>query len=90
MQNYKSCFTFSGMVDVSMEEMWQTKIPLIVENFLWLICQNKNQIADNLLKKQWKRSKNCKLCNSEETVDPLLFLYPLACFMWSVIRDGIK
>jgi hypothetical protein len=73
-----------------MEEMWQTKLPLKVENFLWLIYQNKIQIADNLLKKQWKRSKNCKPCNSEETVDHLLFLYPLACFMCSVIRDGIK
>jgi hypothetical protein len=54
-------FYISGMVDVMMEEMWQTKLPLKVENFLWLIYQNKIQIADNLLKKQWKRSKNCKL-----------------------------
>jgi hypothetical protein len=50
---YKHC-TFSGVVDVRMEELWSSKIPLKVKFFVWLVYQDRVQMADNLIKKKWK------------------------------------
>jgi hypothetical protein len=47
-------------------------------------------MVDNLIRKQWKGESNCKLCLSEESVDHLIFLCPLATFIWSVIKEGLK
>jgi hypothetical protein len=60
-----------------MEEMWKSKIPLKVRNFLWLVYQGRVQTANNLIRKQWKGDKKCKFCEEEETVNHLLFLYLL-------------
>jgi hypothetical protein len=77
--------------DVRMEEMWKTKIPLKVRNFIWLIYHNRVQIVDNLIKKQWKRDKNYKFCNEETMVSGLPALWmPVVILMWSVMRDGLK
>jgi hypothetical protein len=45
---------FPGAVDVRMEEMWQSKLPLKVLKNIWLIYQNRIQTSDNLRRKQWE------------------------------------
>jgi hypothetical protein len=85
---YKHC-VFSGVVDVRMEELWNSKIPLKVKNFVWLVYQDRVQTADNLIKKKWKGDSRCSLCLGVESVDHLIFICPLAGFVWSVVKEGV-
>jgi hypothetical protein len=45
-------FSFSGVVDVRMEELWNPKLPLKIKNFLWLVFRERIQTVDNLRKKK--------------------------------------
>jgi hypothetical protein len=54
---YKHC-SFSGVVDVRMEELWNSKLPLKVRNFLWLVFRERIQTFDYLGKKKWKGDEN--------------------------------
>jgi hypothetical protein len=73
-----------------MEEMWKSKIPLKVRNFVWLVYQGRIQTTDNLIWKPWKGDKKCKFCEEEEIVNHLLFLCPIASYMWCIIRDSMQ
>jgi hypothetical protein len=75
---------------MKLEELWHSKLPLKIKNFMWLVHRNRIQIADNLGRKKWKGSKMCQLFNTEESVDHLMFNCPIAVSMWAVIRDGLK
>jgi hypothetical protein len=35
-------------------------------------------------------NKKCKFCEEEEIVDNLLFLCPIASYLWCVIRDSLQ
>jgi hypothetical protein len=62
-----------------------------VANFVWLVYRGKIQTEDNLRRKHGKGSGPCQLCLEEESMDHLLFKYPLAMFLcgrW--IRDAMK
>jgi S-adenosylmethionine:diacylglycerol 3-amino-3-carboxypropyl transferase len=37
---YKHC-SFSGVVDVRMEELWSSKFPLKIRHFLWLVFRER-------------------------------------------------
>jgi hypothetical protein len=54
---YKHC-AFSGVVDVRMEELWNSKIPLKMKKFVWLVYQNRIQTAGNLIRKNGKGIAN--------------------------------
>jgi hypothetical protein len=84
---YKLC-SFTGVRDMNMEEMWHSRLPLKVRNFIWLVIRNRVQTTYNLDRKKWKGSKFCQLCNSEESVDHMLFQCPIVVFMWAVMRDA--
>jgi hypothetical protein len=47
---YKHC-SFSGVIDVRMEELWKSELPLKVRNFLWLMYRGRIQTVDNLKKR---------------------------------------
>jgi hypothetical protein len=47
---YKHC-SFSGVIDVRMEELWKSELPLKVRNFLWLVYRGRIQTVDNLKKR---------------------------------------
>jgi hypothetical protein len=68
-----------------LEEMWRSKLPLKVKNFMWLVQRGRLQTIDNLGRKQWKGSKFW-----EESIDHLMLECPIAVFVWAVIRDGLK
>jgi hypothetical protein len=54
---YRHCS--SGVVDVRMEELWRSKLPLKIKNFLWLVFSGRIQTMDNLKKKRWKGEEKC-------------------------------
>jgi hypothetical protein len=81
---------FPGVIDLMMEELWHSKLPLKNKNFVWLVHKNRVKITDSLGRKQWKDSKLCQLCQAEESVDHLFFKYPIAVFVWAVLSDGLK
>jgi hypothetical protein len=83
---YRHC-SFSGVVDVRMEELWKSKLPLKIRNFLWLVYRERIQTVDNLKKKRWKGDEKCQFCLESESVDHLLFMCPLAVYVWVVVRD---
>jgi hypothetical protein len=83
---YRHC-SFSGVVDVRMEELWKSKLPLKIINFLWLVYRERIQTVDNLKKKRWKGDEKCQLCLESKSVDHLLFMCPLAVYVWVVVRD---
>jgi hypothetical protein len=57
---YRHC-SFSGVVDVRIE-LWKSKLPLKVRNFLWLVYRGRVQTVDNLKKKRWKGEEKCRFC----------------------------
>jgi hypothetical protein len=85
---YRRC-SFSGVTDARMEEMWRTKMPLKVKYFVWLVYQGRIQTADNLIRKNWKGDKKCKFYE-EESVNHLLFLCPIASYLWCILRDSLQ
>jgi hypothetical protein len=86
---YRFC-TFPWVMDQKMEEMWHSKLPLKVKNFVWLVTRNRIQTMDNLGKKSWQGSNLCQLCNEEESTEHLIFRCPIAVFMWAVIKEGLE
>jgi hypothetical protein len=50
---YRHC-SFSEVVDVRMEELWKSKLPLKIKNFIWLVCRGKIQMTNNMKRKRWK------------------------------------
>jgi hypothetical protein len=70
--------------------MWQSKLPLKVKNFVWLVIKNRIQIVDNLGKKKWQGSSLCQLCQEEENIEHLMFRCPIAIFMQTVVKDGLE
>jgi hypothetical protein len=55
---YRHC-SFSGVIDVRMEELWKSKLPLKVRNFLGLMYRGRIQTVDNLKKKRWNGDEKC-------------------------------
>jgi hypothetical protein len=45
-------FSFSGVVDVRMEELWKSELPLKVRTFQWLVYRGRVQTLENLKKKR--------------------------------------
>jgi hypothetical protein len=81
-------YSFSGVTDARMEEMWRTKMPLKVKNFVCLVYQGRIQTEDNLIRKKWKGDKKCKLCEEEESVNHLLFCV-LLCHICGVLSGAV-
>jgi hypothetical protein len=83
-------WTFPGVRDLMMEELWHSKLPLKIKIFVWLVHRNRVQTSDNLGRKQWKGSKIHQFCQAEESVEHLIFRCLIAVFVWVVLRDGMK
>jgi hypothetical protein len=81
--------TFSGIKDLKMEELWHSKMPLKIKNFVWLVLRNRVQTTYNVGRKQWRGNKLCQFCQIEESADHLFFKCPGAVFVWPVLQDGL-
>jgi hypothetical protein len=58
--------TFPGVPNRWMMNIWNAKLPLKIRMFLWQVCNNKIQSADQLDRKNWKGPTECKLCGQYE------------------------
>jgi len=70
-----------------MMKAWNCRIPLKIKLFLWMAFHDKIQSAVQLRKRKWAGPEECKLCGERETTDHILFMCPVANFMWILIRD---
>jgi hypothetical protein len=59
-------WSFPEVKDVVMEELWQSKLPLKIKNFMWLVHRNRLQTTNNLGRKQWKGNKFYQFCHAKE------------------------
>jgi hypothetical protein len=72
--------TFGGVIDLRIVEIWDAKIPLKVQIFLWVAWHDRIQTAQQLRGRNWDGSK---FCGKEESVDHLLFQCPIIrVIMW--------
>ena len=51
---------------------WKMKIPLKTKLFAWYLRRGIILTKDNLVKRNWHRSKSCVFCHQEETIKHLL------------------
>jgi hypothetical protein len=55
--------------------------------FLWQVCNDKVQSAEQLARKNWQGPIECKLCGRLESAEHIFVLCALAKFCWSVFKD---
>jgi hypothetical protein len=79
---------FPGMHNIWMQGVWKAKLPLKIKIFLWQVCDNKVQSAEQLRKRNWPGDLDCKMCGRPETTDHIIFRCTMAQFIWCVCRDG--
>jgi hypothetical protein len=65
--------TFGGAIDLRMVVIWNAKMPLKVQIFLWMAWHDGIQTAQQPRRRNWDGSKFCKFCGKEEFVGHLLF-----------------
>jgi hypothetical protein len=65
--------------------LWKVKIPLRIKTFIWLVLRKSILTKDNLIHRGGKCDAKCVFCGKDESIDHLLFLCPLARYMWNVV-----
>jgi hypothetical protein len=63
---------FRGVKPIYLPAVWSSKIPPIVQIFLWLLSQNKVMTRDNLRKRGIPKPLECSLCREIESVSHVL------------------
>lgn len=81
--------TFGRVFDVRMLDIWRAKIPLKDQIFLWLAWRDRIQTTQQLKRRNWDGTDDCKFCLEEESVNHLLFQCPIARIIWCWIRDSL-
>jgi hypothetical protein len=72
-------------VDRSFKQLWKSKIPLKIKIWLWLIRHNAIATKDNMKRSDWVGSFVCQFGPSDESINHLFFICPMATYMWSTI-----
>jgi hypothetical protein len=65
--------------------IWKSKIPEKIKIFMWLVAQGAILSKDNMIKRKWEGNPGCYFFGSAETVDHLLFTYPIAKVVWGIV-----
>ena len=81
---------FRGIVDKEMEKIWKAPCPMKIKHFLWLAHRDRIQSAEQLQKKGWGGDVNCSLCGDFESTNHILFVCPMARFVWCWCRDVLN
>ena len=58
--------------------IWDAKLPLKIQIFLWQVGHNAILTRDNMKKRAWPGNPCCSFCNQLETTPHLLFLCPVS------------
>jgi hypothetical protein len=67
--------------------VWEIKVPLKVRIFLWQLSKRRLPSNDNIRRRKGPSNGTCALCLEVEDNNHIFFRCPLACFMWSAVRD---
>jgi hypothetical protein len=86
---YKA-LTYPGVENKWMNSIWRAGLPLKIKMFLWQVCNDKIQSAEQLRKKNWSGPIECKLCGQVESTKHIFVKCVLASFCWSVFRDVLE
>jgi hypothetical protein len=81
--------TFPGVSNTWMLNIWTATLPLKIKIFLWQICNDKLQTAEQLGKRNWTGPVECKLCGKIESAEHLFLQCIVASFCWNVVRDAL-
>jgi len=66
----------------SFKSIWRAKLPHRFKVFLWLL-ENKGVLTkDNLIRRNWQGDPSCYFCSTNESIDHLFFLCPVAKVNW--------
>jgi hypothetical protein len=76
---------FLGVVNKWMMSLWRVRLPLKIKVFLWQICNEKIQSAEQLKKKNWSGPLECKLCGEIESTNHIFINCALAKFSWNLL-----
>jgi hypothetical protein len=63
---YREIF-YTGFENRWMMSIWKAKIPLKIMIFLWQVCNDKIQSAEQLKKRNWEGPIECKMCGQIES-----------------------
>jgi hypothetical protein len=72
-----------------MLNIWQAGLPLKIKIFLWQVCNDKIQSAEQLRMRNWKGPLECKLCGSVESAEHLFLQCVVASYSWNILRDAL-
>jgi hypothetical protein len=67
--------------------IWDNHLPLKIKIFTWQLSRGRLPCNDQIHARGGCADGLCALCGQVETVDHLFFQCPLACFLWSGVRD---
>jgi hypothetical protein len=81
--------TFPGVNIRWMNNIWTAKLPLKIKIFLWRVCNDKIQSADQLARKNWAGPTDCKLCGKFKSTENI-FQCVLATLGWSILKDVLE
>jgi hypothetical protein len=63
----------------------ESKDPLKIKIFMWLVGQKAILTKDNMLIRNWKGDPGCYFYGDLKTVDQMLFSCPVAKVVWGVM-----
>jgi hypothetical protein len=69
--------------------IWRVKLPLKVKIFLWQVCNDKIQLAEQLKAKYWNGPLECKLCGEIESTSHIFLECVVAMFSWRLVSDVV-
>jgi hypothetical protein len=81
---------FPVVVNKWMMSIWRAKLPLKIKIFLWQICDDKIQSAEQLRKKNRPGPLECKLYGEVESRDHIFLNCALAKFSWNLLKEAFE
>lgn len=78
---------FPGMKNDFMMDIWEAKLPLKIRIFLWQVCNDKIQSAEQLVKRNWPGNVVCKMWGMVESTYHIIFGCVMAHFFWWFARE---
>ena len=82
--------TFGGVSDPQLKKIWKLKMPTKIKIFVWQVIYDRSPTREQILIRHGPTLGKCPLCDDLETLDHLLFICPVAVFVWSVIREAVE
>ena len=65
--------------DQRMIDLWNRRLPLKIQIFLWMLFHDQLQTAVQLKCRKWEGPKDCKVSGRVEDLDHLFFRYLVLC-----------